>query len=146
MFLTVYFASGSLCVEGMVVSIDEMVEVIVDAGSDNTGEVWRDSGRLVGLRYDSPGFCWVVGFVFGGFLQGFFSFFLRWWLWGRFLWVGGSGFGFLPVPRRASITHAHSARLRAKIKKKKFFLHWDTTGTVGCTRRNEWCRISVLQL
>jgi hypothetical protein len=65
MFLTVYFASGSLCVEGMVVSIDEVGEVIVDAGSDNTGEVWRDPGRLVGLRYDSPGFCWVVGFVFG---------------------------------------------------------------------------------
>jgi hypothetical protein len=65
MFLTVYFASGSLWVEGIVVSIDEVGEIIVDEGPNDTGEVWGDWGRLVGLGYDSPGFCWVVGFIFG---------------------------------------------------------------------------------
>jgi hypothetical protein len=39
MFLTVYFALGSLWVEGIVVSIDEVGEVIVDEGPDDTGEV-----------------------------------------------------------------------------------------------------------
>jgi hypothetical protein len=65
-FFMVYLASGSDWVEGIFVAEEDAGEFKDEEAGVEAGEVWGDWGRLVGLRYDSPDFCSVVGLIFDG--------------------------------------------------------------------------------